>query len=397
MAGDSALAGLKVIDASTLFAGPLAATFLADFGADVIKIEHPKTGDPARHHGPSKNGVGLWWKLLGRNKRTITMYLGAEEARPIFLELIRDADVLVENFRPGTMERWGLGWDVLSKVNPRLVMARVTGFGQHGPMAARAGFGTLAEAMSGFAHSCGEPDGPPTLPPFALADGIAALTTAFAILAALRARDRDGLGQEIDIAIIEPILTILGPQPLLFDQLGLVPGRTGNRSTNNAPRNTYMTADGHWVAVSSSAQSTAERTMQLVGHSEMIEEPWFSTGRARAEHADEIDRAVAAWIGEHTRDHVIRAFDEAGAAVAPVYDISEVMTDPQYQSLGTITTVDDAELGPIRMQNVLFRLSRTPGEVRWAGPPMGDSNTEVFGDLGIDEDQLANLREAGVL
>jgi formyl-CoA transferase len=393
----SALAGLKVIDTATLFAGPLAATFLADYGAEVIKIEHPKGGDPSRHHGHAKDGVGLWWKLLGRNKRVITLYLGSPEGQELFLKLVADADVVIENFRPGTLERWGLGYDRLSEVNPCLVLARVTGFGQYGPMARRPGFGTLAESMSGFAHASGQPDGPPTLPPFALADGIAALATAFAVITALRARDATGRGQVIDLAIIEPILTILGPQPIVYDQLGIVPGRTGNRSVNNAPRNAYQTVEGKWVALSTSTQSTAERTMRLVGHPEFIDELWFATGRTRAEHADELDAAVADWIARHTIKEVVDAFEDAEAAVAPIYDIADVMNDEQYRALGTITQVDDSELGPIRMQNVLFRLSDTPGHINWAGPPLGAHNDEIFGALGLAPEEIASLRDKGVI
>ena len=238
------LDGLRVLDVSTLFAGPLAATFLGDFGADVIKVEHPTRPDAARGHGPSKEGVNLWWKTLGRNKRTVTIDLGRPEGAELLLALAADADVLIENFRPGTLERWGLGPDALHAVNPRLVIARVTGFGQFGPYSSRPGFGTLAEAMSGFAAITGEPDGPPTLPPFGLADGITALSAAYAVMVALRAAERDGRGQVVDLAIIEPILTLLGGQITAYDQLGAVQPRTGNRSVNNAPRNTYQTADG---------------------------------------------------------------------------------------------------------------------------------------------------------
>jgi crotonobetainyl-CoA:carnitine CoA-transferase CaiB-like acyl-CoA transferase len=282
-------------------------------------------------------------------------------------------------------------------VNPRLILARVTGFGQFGPMSRRAGFGTLAESMSGFAHSSGQPDGPPTLPPFALADGIAALATAFAVMTALRARERTGRGQVIDLAIIEPILTVLGPQPIVYDQLGIVPGRTGNRSVNNAPRNAYQTADAKWVAISTSTQSTAERTMRLVGHPEYIDEPWFASGRTRAQHADELDGAVADWISRHTTDEVIDAFEAAEAAVAPIYDIADVMGDPQYGALGSIVELADSELGRVRMQNVIFRMSDTPGEIRWAGPPMGAHNDEVYGELGLSADDLQRLRDAGAI
>jgi crotonobetainyl-CoA:carnitine CoA-transferase CaiB-like acyl-CoA transferase len=392
-----ALAGLKVIDVSTLFAGPLAATMLGDFGAEVIKVEHPRGGDPARSHGHAKDGIGLWWKLLARNKRCVTLYLGDPRGAEIFLALARDADVVIENFRPGTLERWGLGPERLVEVNPRLVLARVTGFGQVGPLSGRPGFGTLAEAMSGFAHITGQPDGPPTLPPFGLADGITALTTAFSVMTALRARDRDGRGQVVDLAIIEPILTILGAQPMVYDQLGIVQERSGNRSVNNAPRNTYLASDGRWLGISTSAQAVAERVMRLVGRPELVEEPWFASGRGRAEHADELDGAVGSWVAQRTAAEVTAAFEEADAAVAPVYDVADVMGDPQYAALESITTVDDPDLGPLRMQNVLFRLSETPGEIRWSGPALGAHNEEVFGTLGIDAQRLSELRGDGVI
>ncbi|MDQ1044671.1 CaiB/BaiF CoA-transferase family protein [Streptomyces sp. V4I2] len=391
------LTGLRVLDLATLFAGPLAATMLGDFGAEVIKVEHPTRPDPSRGHGPSKNGVGLWWKLLGRNKRTITLNLSTPGGRATLLRLAATADVVIENFRPGTLEKWDLGWEELSAVNPRLVLTRVTGFGQFGPYAQRPGFGTLAEAMSGFAAITGEPDASPTLPPFGLADSIAGLATAYAVMTALAARDRTGEGQVVDMAIIEPILTVLGPQPTWYDQLGYVQERTGNRSANNAPRNTYRTADGSWVAVSTSAQSIAERVMRLVGRPELIDEPWFATGAERAAHSDVLDEAVGSWIAERTRTEVLAAFEKAEAAVAPIQDVRDVMADPQYQALDTVTTVDDPELGPLRMQNVLFRLSATPGAIRWTGRPHGADTVEVLTELGLTPADLAALREEGTV
>ncbi|MEU4352637.1 CoA transferase [Streptomyces sp. NPDC023838] len=388
---------LRVLDLATLFAGPLAATMLGDFGAEVIKVEHPSRPDPSRGHGPAKDGVGLWWKLLGRNKRTITLDLSTPGGRETLLKLAASTDVIIENFRPGTLERWGLGWPELAAVNDQLVLARVTGFGQCGPYAHRPGFGTLAEAMSGFAAVTGEPDGPPTLPPFGLADSIAALATAYAVLTALTARAATGRGQVIDMAIIEPILTVLGPQPIWYDQLGYVQPRTGNRSRNNAPRNTYRTADGSWLAVSASAQSVAERVMRLVGRPDLIGEPWFASGSGRAEHADELDEAVGGWIGRRTREEAMTAFEKAEAAIAPIYDISEVMTDPQYRALDTLTTVDDPELGPLRMQNVLFRLSETPGAIRWAGRPHGADTEDVLTELGLSAQEITALRRTGAL
>ncbi|WP_455565608.1 CaiB/BaiF CoA transferase family protein [Microtetraspora malaysiensis] len=394
------LTGVVVVDAATLFAGPLAATILGDYGADVVKVEHPDRGDPSRTHGASKDGIGLWWKMLGRNKRTVTANIGRPEGAELLKRLLARADVLIENFRPGTLERWGLSPRTLLEMNPRLVIARVTGFGQFGPYAKRPGFGTLAESMSGFAAVTGEPGGPPTLPPFGLADGVSALTCVNAIMMALHHRDRPGgggRGQVIDLAIVEPLLTLLGPQPLVWDQLGQVQPRTGNRSVNNAPRNTYRTRDGRWVAVSTSADSIAERVMRLVGHPEVIGEPWFASGAGRAEHADLLDGHVGAWISRQDLATVVAEFEKAEAAIAPVYDIRDVFADPQYQALDTITTVDDEDLGPLRMQNVLFRLSETPGSIRWTGRARGADNEEVWGGLGVSAAELAALRDKGVV
>ncbi|MCA1647379.1 MAG: CoA transferase [Chloroflexi bacterium] len=391
------LDGIRVLDAATLFAGPLVATFLGDFGADVIKLEHPR-GDPVRLHGHSKDGVNLWWKMLGRNKRTATLNLSSAPGQALLLDLVRGADVLIENFRPGTLERWNIGPDRLLEVNPRLVLVRMTGFGQFGPYSRRPGFGTLAESMSGFAHITGEPDGPPTLPPFGLADGIAGLAGTIATMFALYHRDaRGGQGQVIDVAIIEPILTILGAQPTVYDQLGIIQNRTGNRSVNNAPRNTYRTRDGNWVAISTSAQSIAERVMRLVGHPELIDEPWFASGAERANHADELDAAVGGWIACNSFDEVVRAFEEAEAAVAPVYDVSDVLNDPQYQALHSIIDLPDEDLGQVKMQNVLFRMLGTPGAVRWPGRRVGQDTEGVYAEIGVTPERLADLRRQGVV
>ncbi|QYN18344.1 CaiB/BaiF CoA-transferase family protein [Amycolatopsis sp. DSM 110486] len=392
-----ALAGLRVVDASTLFAGPMAAMHLGDMGAEVIKVEHPSRPDPSRTHGVAKDGVNLWWKTLGRNKRTVTADLSSEGGREVFLALAAEADVVIENFRPGTLERWNLGYDELSARNSRLVLARVTGFGQFGPYRSRPGFGTLAEAMSGFAATTGEPDGPPTLPPFGLADGVASLATAYAIMVALSARATSGRGQVVDTAIIEPILAMLGPQITRWDQLQTVQPRTGNRSINNAPRNTYRTADGQWVAVSTSAQSVAERVVRLVGRPDLADQPWFARGADRAQHADELDDAVGGWIAQRSRAEVVAAFEEAQAAVAPIYDAADIVADPQFRALGTIHEIDDPELGPMLMQGPLFRLSDNDGVIGFTGRPHGADTDTVLKELGFSAERIAELRDGGAV
>ena len=391
------LGSIKVVDAATIFAGPVAATLLADYGADVIKVEHPD-GDSLRGLGWQKDGVSLWWAYANRNKRGVTIKLSHPRGRDAMLRLLDDADVLIENFRPGTLERWGLGWETLHELNPRLVVARVTGFGQTGPYRDRAGFGTLAESMSGFAHVNGHPDGPPTLPPFALADGVAAMATAFAVMTALHWRDNGGgVGQEIDLSIYEPLFGVLGPQSTVYDQLGLVQGRTGNRAPFTAPRNLYLSRDEVWLGMSASSQSTAERTMCLVGRSDMVAEPWFANHTGRLEHQDELDAAVGSWVAERDAQEVVDKFAEAGAAIAPILDIAGIFEDPQFQARETITSVEHPVLGPVRMPNVVARLSKTPGRVATAGPGLGEHNCEVLGGLGYGPSDLAELVQAGVI
>ncbi|MEU4328906.1 CaiB/BaiF CoA transferase family protein [Nonomuraea dietziae] len=393
----TSLADIRVIDAATLFAGPSAAMMLGDFGADVIKIEHPRRGDPSRGHGAAKDGVGLWWKSLSRNKRAAAVDLSKPEGQEILRRLVRESDVLVENFRPGTLERWGLAPEDLLALNPRLIVARMTGFGQFGPMASRPGFGTLAEAMSGFASMTGEPEGPPTLPPLALADGIAGLAMAYAVMVALHARERTGRGQVVDMAIIEPIMGLLGPQMTAYKALGVVPRRTGNRSSSNAPRNTYRTRDGRWLAVSTSAQTIAERVVTLVGRPDLVAQPWFSSGAGRVEHVEELDEAVGSWIAARDAEEVVARFEEAQAAIAPIYNVKDIAEDPQYEALNTFVELPDEELGSVTVQNVLFRLSETPGEVRWTGRPLGRDTDEVLGELDYTPERIKQLRENGVI
>jgi crotonobetainyl-CoA:carnitine CoA-transferase CaiB-like acyl-CoA transferase len=391
------LAGVKVVDSASLFAGPVIATMLGDYGADVVKVEHP-AGDNLRTLGWQKDGVSLWWAVIGRNKRSVTIKLSDPRGAEAMKRLLADADVYVENFRTGTLERWGLGWDVLHELNPRLVMVRTTGFGQTGPYKDRPGFGTLAESISGYAHINGFPDGPPTLPPFALGDGVAALTGAFAAMMALWWRDHGGTGQMIDLSIYEPLFWILGPQTSVYQQLGVVQDRTGNRAPFTAPRNAYQAKDGRWLGLSGSSQSIAERVMRLVGRPDIVEQPWFGDHTGRLEHQDELDEAIAAWIAEHDADEVIRAFEEQHAAIAPVLSIADIVRDPQYIARETITTVEHPVLGPLQMQNVIPRLGSTPGRIAHPGVELGAHNREILqGELGYSEDELRRLAEDGVI
>lgn len=360
------LAGLKVLELASIIAGPFAGMLLADFGADVIKVEHPG-GDPARVLGNRKHGVALDWKRLARNKRLVTLDLHEPDAQAAARKLAAQADVVIENFRPGTLERWNLGWDRLSAENPGLVMLRVTGWGQDGPYASRPGFGSIAEAMAGFAAINGDVGGPPLLPPFGLADHITGIYGAFSILTALRERDRSGLGQVVDLAIHESLFSILGAMALDYDQLGYIQPRMGNRVHYAAPRNVYRTADGEHVALSGSTPNTARRVFDVIGRPELADDPRFIDNAARLAHADELDSLIAGWIGAHELDEVLEKFAAADVALAPVQGMDRIFRDPHFAARGTIAAVEDPDFGTLRMQNVVPRLSRTPGAIRWAG------------------------------
>lgn len=389
------LDGVRVIDISTILAGPLCCRILGDYGAEVIKIEHPDNGDAMRGHGEKHEGVSLWWKEISRNKQTVAANLSTPEGAEVLKRLVRSSDIVVENFRPGTLERWGIGPEVLRAINPALVVVRITGFGQTGPYSHRPGFGTLAESMSGFAHLTGQADGPPTLPAFGLADSICGIASASAALMALRHAEATGDGQVIDMNILQPMLDAVGPGPLVYDKTGIVGHRHGNTSTNNAPRNTYLTKDGQWVAVSTSAQSIAERVMQLVGHPEVTTEPWFATGVGRAAHGAMLDGYVGDWIAARDRDEVIAQFDEAQAAIAPIYDAKDVVADPHIQQTDMLTRVLDDDLGDMLQHNVMWKMSKTPGAIRFTGRGLGQDTRQVLEGLDFNAEEIAVMLESG--
>jgi crotonobetainyl-CoA:carnitine CoA-transferase CaiB-like acyl-CoA transferase len=392
------LSGLRVLEIANVVAGPTCCQVLGDFGAEIIKIEHPEGGDGMRRMGNVKDGTPLWWKVAGRNKRSIGLYLGDPEAAEVFLELVKSADVVVESFRPGTLEKWGIGYDRLKSINPGLILLRVSGFGQDGPYVSRPAFGTLIESMSGFAHLTGEPNGPPTLPPFAMADYMAGFSAVAAIMMALYHRDaRGGGGQVIDLTVFEPLMSTMALPIVRYDQLGIPTDRTGNRSPNTAPRNTYPTRDGKWIGVSAATNELAARIVRLVGRAELADEPWFKTGKGRAEHVDLLDDALSSWMKARTRDEVMLEAARAEVTFAPVYSIPDMMADPQVNHRQMIAAVDDPDLGTIRMPNVLFRMSETPGAIRWGGRKLGSDTRAVLQDeLGLSDEKLNGLRERKV-
>jgi crotonobetainyl-CoA:carnitine CoA-transferase CaiB-like acyl-CoA transferase len=392
------LAGLRVLDIATLLAAPSAATYLGEFGADVIKVEMPHTGDHQRHFGNVVNGKALTWASLGRNKRSMTLDLRKAAGAALFKQLARTADVVVENFRPGTLERWGLGPEVLLAENPALIVLRVTGFGQEGPYSGRPGFGTLAEAMSGFAHLVGEPGGPPTLPPFPLADGIAGLTGAYAIMIAVRGRVLNGgRGQVIDISLFEPILRLMEPFLLDYDQLGTAGRRMGNRSDHIAPRNAYRCADGCWIALSASAQSIFARLMDAIGKPELAQDERFSHSPARIVNAVELDGIIGDWFAEHSSSDAMAIMAKHSVSVGLVYDIPAIFDDPHVQARQSIVEVLDDRLGPLRMSNVVPRFSDTPGFISWTGAELGEHTMEIVKELGVTDVEIEELRRDDVV
>ena len=391
-----ALSGIRVADISNFLAAPMAAMFLGDYGAEVVKVEHPSRGDEMRFWGENKKGVGLYYKVINRNKKSVTADLRTPIGVEIVKRLVRTADVVIENYRPGTLEKWGLGYDVLSEINSRLVMLRITGFGQTGPYSHKPGFGTLAEAFAGAAHITGFPDRPPLLPAFGLGDSTAGLAGAFLTMVALFERERHGgRGQVVEFAIYEPLLTLLGPQVVNYDQLGLVQERSGSRLPFTAPRNTYRTRDGKWVAIAGSAQSIFERICRALERPELIADPRFRDNRIRMENAAELDAELQSAIERFDLDALIRRFEQHEAAVAPVNNVAQIFADPHYAARQNIKAVPDEELGgPLRMQNVVGNFSRTPGAIRRAGPRLGEHNREVLvEELGFSE---AELKDAGL-
>jgi crotonobetainyl-CoA:carnitine CoA-transferase CaiB-like acyl-CoA transferase len=386
-----ALAGTIVVDISNFLAAPMCSMFLADFGADVIKVERPEIGDEVRRWGEVKNGVGLYYKAVNRGKRSITADLRTPFGVEVVKRLIAKADILVENYRTGTLEKWGLGPDVLMAINPGLIVVRVTGFGQTGPHRKRPGFGTIAEAYAGYVYISGQPEGPPLLPGFGLADSTTGLMAAYLASVALHEKRRSGRGQVIDLALYETLLTLLGPQVVNYDQLGIVQERVGSRLPFTAPRNIYRTRDAKFISVGGSAQSIFERLCAALEIPELPKDPRFLSNRDRLANVDALDEALQRAIERFDRDELMRRFIELEAAISPVNNVEDVVNDEHINARENIVALEDAELGaPLRMQNVVGKLSRTPGAIRHTGPRLGEHNREVLVDLlGFDEAEVS--------
>jgi formyl-CoA transferase len=390
------LENLTIVELASVVAGPSVGKHLSDFGARVIKVERPGEGDSARAMGEAIGSRTAWWLNIGRNKRSVTLDLKHSQGREALLRLVARADALVESYRPGVLERLDLAPEVLYERNPRLIVVRVSAFGQTGPYSARPGFGTLAEAFSGLASISGYEDRPPLLAPFALADEVAGLFATWALMVALYHRDRTrGPGQTIDVSLYESLFSILGPLPTLYEKLGYVQGRNGSRLPFSSPRNVYRTRDGAHFVVSGTAATAAETIIRLVGGDDLAADPRFASQEARAQNADELDAIVAAWMGERDAAEIDRVFEGAGAAGMRVLSIADVFDDRHYRERRSLVEVSDEELGTVAIPAPVPRMSATPARVLHAGPPLGRDTDAVLGDLGYTREEIEDGRVGG--
>jgi crotonobetainyl-CoA:carnitine CoA-transferase CaiB-like acyl-CoA transferase len=396
------LTGLKVLDLSIIVAGGTASSLMADFGAEVVKVERPGTGDPLRNWGPFANGVSLWWKVHSRNKKSITLNLGTPEGQDLLKRLVVEADVLIEGFRPGAMEKWGLGPDDLLAVNPKLVMLRYSGFGQTGPYKDRPGFGTIAECMSGYIGMTGFPNTSPNLPPIPLADEIAGVFGAMAGMMALYHRDASGnpdaKGQVVDVSLFEPLFRLCIPHITMFDMLGINRERVGNDFPDAAPRNLYKTGDDRWLGLSATSQSTFESLAKAMGMPDLIDRPEFKDNAARLDNREILNDELQGWLGQRDLQETMDQLIPSGGVVGPVYDAPQIMADPHYLAREDIIDIDDPELGKTKMLGVVPKFSETPGSVQHAGPTVGEHNQHIYSSwLGLPADKLSQLSEEGTI
>ncbi|MBL8140206.1 MAG: CoA transferase [Acidobacteria bacterium] len=390
------LEGVRILDLSRMVAGGVSGMVFADLGADVIKVEQPGSGDPLRQW--TTEGQAFWWKVYGRNKRFVTLNLKVPEGRALFLRLASECDAVVESFVPGTLERLGLGWDVLHAHNPKLVLLRISGWGQTGPGSQRPGFGTLVEAASGFAAMNGEPDGAPIVPSFPLADTASALYACTALMFALYHRDVHGAdGQCIDLALFESLFSLLGPLPAEYAALGRLRGRDGSRSKNAGPRGCYRTSDDRWVAVSGSTPKMAERILRSYGLAHLLDDPRFATNEARVVNSLALDEEVCRAIASRTLAENVAIINENHLTAMPVQTVADIEGDPHWQARGLLVDVADADGGTVRMHDVVPRFSDTPGTIAWAGGALGHDNASVFGALGLSACEIRQLAERGVI
>jgi formyl-CoA transferase len=392
------LAGIRVVEMGQLIAGPFCGQLLGDLGADVVKLEDPRSGDPMREWGHQRPmGESLWWSVVARNKRSVTCNLRTPQGQELARRLAVRADIVVENFRPGTLERWGLGYDELAAENPGLILVRVSGFGQTGPYAKRAGYGAIGEAMGGLRYIVGDPSNPPSRTGISIGDSLAATYGALGALAALHERSQTGLGQVVDSAIYEAVLAMMESTVPEYQQTGYIRERTGAVLPNVAPSNVYRTGDHSWVLIAANQDTVFRRLAQAMGRPELADDERFATHGARGERQAELDALISQWTQHLDVTEIEKLLESHGVPCGQIFRAPEMLTDEQYRARQSIIEVEHDRLGPLAMQNVVPRLTRSPGSVRWAGPRLGAHTEEVLvGELGLTPDELVRLREAGV-
>ena len=394
------LKGMTIIDLSNMVAGGTTTSHLADFGARVIKVERPEVGDPIRAWGPFKGKESMWWNVLSRNKESITLNLNTTQGQDILKKLIAQADVLVESFRAHTLEKWGLDYKTLSEINRSIIVVHISGYGQTGPYSERPGFGSIAEAMSGFVNANGFPDQPPILPPIPLADELAGTFAAMSILMAAYERNSStsGMGQEIDVSLYEPLFRLLIPNVSQFDQLGILVSRLGNRFPDGAPRNLYISQDDKWIALSANTQGVWEQLAKAIEREDLITDLRFTTNSQRVTNVDHLDAIIQGWFSSKPMSECLDILNRAGAVVFPIYNTDQIMNDPQYNARGNIIEVPHDSLGNIKMPSPIPIMSRTPGSVYRPGPQLGQDNTNIYQEfLGFSKDSVADLKENGII
>lgn len=395
--GTGPLSGVRVLDISTVVAGPFSCTLMADLGAEVLKVEMPGEGDHIRQLPPHKNGVALWPKVANRNKRGVTLDLRQPDGIELLERLLPQYDVLVENFRPGTLDRWGLDLARLRALRPDLIVLRVTGFGQTGPYRSRPGFARIFEAMSGFVNLCGEQDGPPLYPGFPVSDALTGVFGAYAVAAALLHREKHGEGQEIDLSATEAMLRVLDFMPIEYDQLGVVRTRQGNLNAYSAPSSVYKTRDDKWVVLAVSAPTVFRRLAIAIGRVDLLEDPMYSSNTARIRNREGIEGIMENWFGAHTLAEASDILMRHEVSFSPIYDMADIAADPHFSAREVLVRIQDEELGEVSMQNVVPRFSATPGRIWRAGPGIGQHNDEVYGELGLSAAQQAALRSRNII
>lgn len=394
------LTGLRVLDIATIIAAPFSATLMADLGADVVKLELPGVGDGMRGFPPFRDGKSLWWKATNRGKQFGTLDLRKEEGAELFKQMLKKIDVLIENFRPGTLDRWGLDKDTLWSINPELVILRTTAFGQNGPYIERPGFARIFEAMGGLTHITGEPDSPPMHAGFPLADAFGGVFGAMSVLAALFriARDKPAKGEEIDLSLTEATFRLLDFLAIEYDQLGEVRGRSGNRNQYSAPSDVYMTSDKRYVSLAGSTNATFRANATAIGQPALADDPRFLTNVDRVSNAPELDRIFGGFIASRTLEEVLDAFDRAKGTLAPVYSIDQIFNDPQFKAREAIVSIPDEDFGTVRVQGVVPKFTRNPGGVRWTAKKLGADNYAVFENLlGLSSEEVDVLQEHGII